>query len=145
MDISVKNIVDSVSFISNVLTVIVSSIAVYVFFSKKKEITAAFKLLINFSYQTTLNELRGKLDRLNEYNVKEAEDIAEIKNIMHEICGQIRGNIRLTSAAPELAQKFENLGNGKNLTEPNKRSLVSETREFLKNVDVGNVENLMGG
>ena len=142
---SIKIIVDVVSFFSNTLTVVVSSIAIYVFFAKKKEITAAFNLLINFSYQTTLNEIRGKLDRLNEYNVKEAEDIAEIKNIMHEICGQIRGNIRLTTAAPELAQKFENLANGKKLTEPNKRSLVSETREFLKNIDVSNVENIIGG
>jgi len=139
-----KIISDLASFVANILTIFSSALVLYLFLSKRQEISGAFKLLINYSYQTTLSDLRAKLERLNEYNVNEATEIDEIKNILHEISGQIRGNKRLKNEAPDLAQKFETLANGKKLTEPNKRSLVSETREVLRNIGVDNFEDLMG-
>lgn len=125
-------------------TIAASALAIYLVIAKRDEISAAFRLLLNYSYQTTLAELKEKLERLNEYNANEASDLGEIRNILHEIAGQIRGNPKLHVAAPELAARVESLANAKRLTEPLKRSLVSEVREKLKNINVDSIEDILG-
>lgn len=134
-----KLIADYVSLAANMLTVIASSIAIYVFFAKGKEIKSAFKLLLNWSFQLTLADLRSKIDRLNEYNANEQTEIDEIRNILHEIAGQVRGNRKLADAAPDLAERLERLAVSKRLTEPTKRSIVSEVRETLRNIEVNSI------
>lgn len=137
-----KTFLDIVSLASNILTIIASAIAVYLFFSKRKEISSAFTLLLNWSFQTTLSDLRGKLDRLNEYNANEPTETQEIKNILHEIAGQIRGNSRLQQSAPQLAERLESLASGRRLTEPNKRSMVAEVREVMRNIQVNSMSQV---
>ncbi len=137
-----KIFLDIVSLASNILTIIASVIAVYLFFSKRKEISSAFTLLLNWSFQTTLSDLRGKLDRLNEYNANEPTETQEIKNILHEIAGQIRGNSRLQQSAPQLAERLESLASGRRLTEPNKRSMVAEVREVMRNIQVNSMSQV---
>lgn len=137
-----KIFLDIVSLASNILTIIASAIAVYLFFSKRKEIFSAFTLLLNWSFQTTLSDLRGKLDRLNEYNANEPTETQEIKNILHEIAGQIRGNSRLQQSAPQLAERLESLASGRRLTEPNKRSMVAEVREVMRNIQVNSMSQV---
>lgn len=139
-----KFAVDIFSILGNTFTIVASGIAIYLFLTKRSEITAAFRLLLSYSYQTTLSELKEKLERLNEYRATDPKDISEIKNILHEIAGQIRGNAKLHAAAPDLARRCEALASGKKLTEPNKRSLVSEIREVLKNLNVTNIEDFTG-
>jgi hypothetical protein len=129
---------------ANVLTIVASAIAILVFILGRKKISAAIELLLTFSFQTTLSELKEKLERLNEYNANEPTDLAEIRNILHEIAGQIKGNERLKRAVPELASKVEAVANGKKLSEPSKRSLVSELREHLRNIQVSNIEPMIG-
>lgn len=136
--------VDLASLIGNAFTSVASAIAIYLFATKRAEISSAFRLLLNWSFQTTLADLRGKLDRLNEYNANEASEIAEIKNILHEIAGQLRGNAQLQSAAPGLATRVEGLAASKRLTEPAKRSMVAEVREVLKTIQVNSLEQTTG-
>ena len=121
-------------------TIGASAVALIVFFSKRRELSAALSILLNWSYQTTLSDITGKLDRLNEYNANEQSDIAEIKNILHEIAGQIRGNAKLLTAAPLIADRLEALASGRKLTEPNKRSMVAEVREVIRNLQINAVE-----
>lgn len=139
-----KLLADLVSFIANVLTAIASGIAIWVFLRKGKEISAAFALLLNWTFQTTLADLRGKLDRLNEYNANEAADHAEIRNIVHEIAGQVRGNGRLRRSAPELALRLETFAARPRLAEPAKRAMVAEVREVLRNIQVNSMETNLG-
>lgn len=134
-----KLIADSISLAANLLTIIASAIAIYVFFFKAKEIKSAFKMLLNWSFQLTLTDLRSKIDRLNEYNANEQTEIDEIRNILHEIAGQVRGNRKLAEAAPDLAERVERLAGSKRLTEPIKRSIVSEIRETLRNIEVNSI------
>ena len=141
---TIKPVFDVVHLIADVFTIAASGIAIYLFVAKRAEITAAFRLLLSYSYQTTLAELKEKLERLNEYNANEPNDLPEIRNICHEIAGQIRGNPKILAAAPNLAQKVENTAAMKRLTEPLKRSLVSEVREVLKNMNVSSIEDLLG-
>lgn len=134
-----KLIIESVSLAANILTIIASAIAIYVFFVRGKEIRSAFKMLVNWSFQLTLTDLRSKIDRLNEYNANEQTEIDEIRNILHEIAGQVRGNRKLVEAAPDLAERVERLAVSRRLAEPAKRSIVSEIRETLRNIEVNSI------
>jgi hypothetical protein len=133
---TLKTIADVVSFLANALTIGASSIAIYIFFTKRAEISSAFSALLGWSFQTTLSDLKGKLERLNEYNANEETDQFEIRNILHEIAGQIRGNQRLQSIAPDLANRLERLASQKKLSEPAKRSMVAEAREVIRNIQI---------
>ncbi len=134
-----KPYLDVLAGVANAFTIVASGLAVYLFAINRGKISAAFQLLLSYSFQTTLTELKEKLERLNEYNANEASEQSEIRNILHEIAGQIRGNPRLLTAAPLLAEKVEVLALSKRLSEPSKRSIVSEVREQLKNIQVNNM------
>jgi predicted nucleic acid-binding Zn-ribbon protein len=134
-----KSVFDWIAMIANVFAIIASGIAIYIFVAKRAEIGNALALLMNWSFQTTLSDLKSKLERLNEYNANEESEVAEIRNILHEVSGQIRGNNRIVAAAPILADRLERLASSKKLTEPLKRSMVSEVREVLRNLEVNSV------
>ena len=136
----IKPYLDALAGVASVFTILASGLAIYLFAINREKISAAFQLLLNYSFQTTLAELKEKLERLNEYNASEPSELPEIQNILHEIAGQIRGNPRLLTAAPLLAKKVEALAQNKRLSEPLKRSIVSEVREQLKNIQVNNME-----
>lgn len=139
-----KLIIDIASLISNAFTVVASGIAIYVFVVKGPELRTALSLLLNWSFQLTLTELKSKLERLNEYNANEPTEVDEIRNILHELAGQIRGNKRLLGAAPALANQLESLAVSKKLTEPRKRMAVAELRETLRNIEVNNLAEQSG-
>ncbi|MFM0501936.1 hypothetical protein [Paraburkholderia caffeinilytica] len=130
--------------VANVLVIIASAIAIYVFFKNRKKISAAVDLLLNYSFHTTLGELKDKVERLSEYKATDAQDVPEIKYILHEMAGQIRGNSRLATPFADLLAKIERMGSAKTILETHKRSLVSEIRERLKNISIENVESIAG-
>lgn len=142
---SLKPWLDGVALLANIFTIVASAIAIGVFIAKRKELSTALELLLNWSYQTTLSDIVGKLDRLNEYNASEADDLAEIRNILHEIAGQFRGNVRLLNSAPRIPERLEYLAAGRRLTEPNKRSMVAEVREVIRNLKVNSIDPQIGG
>lgn len=135
-----KTYLDALAGLANVFTIVASGLAIYVYFTARGKFSAALQLLMNYSFQTTLTELKEKLERLNEYNANEPTELPEIRNILHEIAGQIRGNERLLAVAPKLATKIENLAQSKKLLEPSKRSIVSEVREQLRNIQLNSIE-----
>lgn len=131
--------------IANVFTIFASGIAIYIFFAKREEISSVFNLLINYTHQLSLSEVREKIERLNEYNAKDPEQCENIINIFNEIIGQIRGNERLKAHFSELLGTMESLASDKRrLTEPRKRALVSELRERLRHLNVKSIDNLVG-
>ncbi len=137
---SVKPYLDLLSGIANAFTIAASVLAIYIYVTSRETISTAFKLLLNYSFQTTLSELKEKLERLNEYTAKEPDHIPEIQSILHEIAGQIKGNSRLLACAPELPERIERLAGSKKITEPLKRSMVSELREILRNLQINSME-----
>lgn len=130
--------------VANIFTIFASGIAIWLFITNREKISAAIQLLLNFSFQTTLAELKEKLERLNEYNANEPDDLPEILNILHEIAGQIRGNPRLFTAVPQLIDKIDALTKNGKLRETKKRAIVSEIREQLRNIQVNNIGSIMG-
>jgi len=128
-----------------VFAIIASGIAIYIFLFKGKTISSVFELLVNYSHQLSLSEVKEKLERLNEYNAKDPAQCEKIVNILNEIIGQIRGNIRLKIHFNELLTTIEILVSDKRkITEPRKRTLVSELRERLRHLNIKNIDNLVG-
>ena len=100
---------DGLAVLADAATLLASGLAIWVYFANRKKISAAIQVLLNYSFHTTLTELKEKLERLNEYSAKEADDIPEIQNILHEIAGQIRGNKKLMESISDLPEALESL------------------------------------
>ncbi|MDX9918332.1 MAG: hypothetical protein RBT15_10040, partial [Gudongella sp.] len=114
-----------------------SGIDIYIFVFKKKEISSVFKALINYTRQLTLTELSSKLDRLNELNANDPSQKEKAINIFSEINGQIKGNKRLREQFSEVISELESYCVlSSRVTEPRKRSLVSQIREIIRSYDV---------
>ena len=130
---------NAISFLSDLFAIIAASIAIWLFFYKSNEIKTAFNLLLNWSFQLTLTDLKSKIERLNEYSTKKPEELEEIRNILHEIAGQMKGNEQIVKSSNDLISRIEKLANSKLLDEPRKRSIISEIREVLRNMQVNSV------
>lgn len=128
-----------VSFLADLFAIVAASIAIWLFFTKSNEIKTAFNLLLNWSFQLTLTDLKSKIERLNEYTAKDPDELEEIRNILHEIAGQMRGNEQIVKSSNDLISKIEKLAGSRLLDEPRKRSIISEIREVLRNMQVNSV------
>ncbi|MES2140827.1 MAG: hypothetical protein V4511_14055 [Bacteroidota bacterium] len=130
--------------VANLLTIIVSGIALYVFFFNREKITSAINFILNYSNQLTLTDLKFKIEKLNEYNSNDPDQKKEVINILHEIEGQILGNKNLKEKLKEQLDKIVIFTcNSKLLTEPKKRSLVSELKESIRNLDASNYNDII--
>jgi hypothetical protein len=124
-----------VAFVADLAEIVGVGLALYVFFAKRTEIRAAFGLLLSYSYQLTFSELRSKLDRAADLRATDPEEREEIKAIMNDIAGQLRGSRILRRPCADLVQRLEEYtGKGKN-PEPLKRNLLAEVRERLRHID----------
>ncbi|MDQ5985569.1 MAG: hypothetical protein CSYNP_01281 [Syntrophus sp. SKADARSKE-3] len=133
-----------ITVITSVVQAIAAGIAIYLFISQKDKIRSVFKLLVNYSFQTTLSELKAKLEKLNDYNVVDSDSKHVVLCVLNEIEGQISGNTILVEKCGMILKKLSRFTKNPNLlTEPMKRSLVSQLRETLRNIDIENYDELM--
>lgn len=138
-------IAEIVSFLANALTIVASGIAIYLFFWKGKIISSVFNVLVNYTTQLTLSELKEKLDVLNKLKATQDEDRDEIINVMHEITGQLKGNPKLMPHFLTLISNIEKVTTTKGkLTEPWKRAIVSEIREKIRHIGVITIDEISG-
>ena len=78
------------------------------------------------------------------FNSNDATQKLEVINILNEIEGQILGNNEFKQKLELQLIKIEAFTtNPKLLTEPKKRSLVSELKESLRNLDVSNYKTII--
>lgn len=127
------------------ISVVASSIAVYLFFFKRDAIKSVLMLLTSYASQQTLGELRSKIDRLNTLSYNEPSNQDEIIILFNEIVGQIKGNKKLCSHCNEIVERISKLAdNPKKLTEPAKRSVISQLRELLRHYDLINYADMRG-
>ncbi len=133
-----------VTFISRIFAMTASGIAIYVFFVNREKISSAILFVLNYSKQITLTELKYKIERLNDYTTNDVSQKEEVINILAEIEGQVLGNEMLNEELENQTKKINTyINNNKLLTEPMKRSLVSELRESVRNIDVSNYNNIV--
>lgn len=136
-----KESMELTALIANVMTIFASGIAIYIFLFKRKLISGVFTVLVSYATQLTLSELKGKLDRLNDFRAETDQD--EVVNVLHDICGQLKGNPRLAPHFEELIKRIHKATTAKNkISEPTKRSIVSEIREKIRHVDILTLEQI---
>jgi len=129
---------------ANILTIFVSGIAIYVFIYNKDRITSAINLILNYSNQLTLTDIKFKIERLNDYNANDNLQKVEVINILHELQGQILGNKNLKEQLIDQLRKIESYTTTPRLfTEPRKRSLVSELKESIRTLDAANFNDII--
>lgn len=145
--LNIKDIDFWINFSANILTVIVSAIAIFVYLFNREKVASALNFILNYSTQLTLADLRFKIERLNDYNANLPEQNIEVVNILHEIEGQILGNKFLKEQLNEQLLKVSVFTTkNKSIAEPKKRSLVSELRESVRNLDANNfIKNSTNG
>ncbi|MBA2923619.1 hypothetical protein G9Q84_12025 [Pseudomonas sp. P7] len=140
--------ISAVSFLSDMASWLASSIAIYLFVTKRKAIASVFSVLINYSHQLTLSEIKEKLELLNNFNANEPGHTETISNIFHDLLGQMRGNDKLIVLMSVQIEKLEVLFDRdvkvKPITEAKKRALISEIREKVRHLNVQNIDELAG-
>jgi len=130
--------------VASIIQATAAGIAIYLFIFKRDKIKSIFNLLVNYSFQTTLSELRSKLEKLNEYNASDPNQKNDVSCVLNDIEGQIRGNEVLLDKCSKILKRIARFTKDQEvLTEPKKRSLVSELRENLRNIDINNYDELM--
>ena len=133
-----------INVLAGLLTIVVSAIAIYVYIKNKDKIASSINFILNYSKRMTLSELKYKIERLNDYKTTDENQKIEVINILSEIEGQISAN---KSIKKELSEQFDKICNfvlnPKLLTEPKKRSLVSELRECIRNIDISNQQEIV--
>lgn len=122
-------------FLADSVTVAAAVIGVYFYLTKREQISAVFRTLINYASRITLEELRFKLERLNDLHVSDKDD-DEIINVLNEISGQINGNARLRGRLADWLGRVRVITEKRSISEPQKRSLVSELRETLRHIEL---------
>lgn len=138
-------ILDSLSGLADVFTIVASGIAIWIFITKRRAITSVFRLLLKYGYQITLSELRSKLDRIADLRVADDTQKEQIINIMSEVLGQIRGNPRLRSWFAEEMKSVELFISDKQLlSEPAKRTIVAQLRERLRQLELESIDSSQG-
>lgn len=136
----------TISVVADMFTIGASGIAIFLFFFKRNDIGAFFRAVVNFTNQTSLAEVRQKLEELSSLNAADVTQAAEVASIFHDICGRIDGNPQLNARFSDFAIRVRRAtGNTKRpISEPQKRALVSELRECLRHLDAVNYSEAMG-
>ena len=134
-----------VSLAANALSIIVSLLAIIIFLTKRKSIATAIKLLLNYSFRSTFSELTSKLDKLVDLRSEDPEQKKEMICLLNDIIGQVKGNKKLHVACDKLIRQFVKYAERPDrVNDPTTRSLVSQLRETLKNIDLKDFDGILG-
>lgn len=134
-----------VTFIDSVTSIVVASVGVYIYLTKRKSIKGFFNLLTNYSLQNTIYELFEKLNKLNDFSADDKNRVVknDIQCLLQDIKGQIEGNKFLKDQfVSDFEELHEYFDNSKKLTEPDKRRIVSRIREKLRTLNLETYSDL---
>ena len=81
--------------ITDCFTIVASGIVIYVFCMKRRAISPMLRALEQQSVKATINELYGKIDELNDLNASAEEQREDVRLVLSDVLGQLRGNPRL--------------------------------------------------
>jgi len=135
----------TVDFLGDLFTVLASALALYLYFFRRGEISAAIKAISNFAYQSTLAELRQKLEVLSNLHANNADQIDDINSTWHDVCGQIEGNPSLVVECAEFVRRVKRTTTrAAPISQPQHRALISQLREKLRHIDVTTFVEALG-
>ncbi len=137
-------VIQSLNLIESVLSIGAAGIVVYLFIYKRKSISSIYHILLNYTFRTTIMELKIKIEKLNDLNANDDTDRKDVINILNEIVGQMRGNPILNRNCTEIINKLSKSANSPRLNDARKRTVLFELRENLNYIDVQEHNNILG-
>lgn len=131
------------SFLDVISSTIAAIIVIYLFLFKRKAISSIYTLLLNYIFQTSQNELLGKIKEVTGINAD--DDPQKVSEILFDIKGQMQGNpilaIKCKSILNKLS-KFEK--HPERITNVNIIGLMAELKEKIKYINIQSYNEFMG-
>jgi hypothetical protein len=136
-------IVNIISTAADIVEITVGTVALYLAWTQREKISAAFSILFSHSLQISLADLRHWLETLDENNINGNDESKKVRTSLAHIFGKIKGNKILYShfgdkMLKRLKVMIEDLDEGRGVQETSKVSLCSEIRESLATLEVEN-------
>ena len=94
----------ALNIISNLLTIMATSVALYVAYKQRKNIGRFARAVINLSLRTALSDLLLNAEKLRDIDISDSRQAKASRRILGEIKGQVQGNAFLP---PEVRQEIE--------------------------------------
>lgn len=132
-----------VSFIANIIEILAGGTALFVVWTQREKISAAFSVLLNYSFQISLADFKHWLEKLSEDIFIENDEYKNVRIALAHIYGKLRGNPRLNKHFGDKMLKririmIDDIDNKKIVNQTEKISLYSEIKESLTTLEIEN-------
>lgn len=131
----------SVSLIADITEIALGISAIVVAWTQRDKISSAFSILLNYSFQASLSELKHWIEILQENSEEDGDSSRKFRQAIAFIFGKIKGNPVLYAHFTEkmlrrLKLMMDDLDSNKTVTTTHKIRLYSEIRESLYTLEV---------
>ncbi len=138
--------IEITSFLANIIQILFGGTALFFAWTQRDKISAAFSILLGYSLQASLSDLRHWIEKLQESSVEENDPSKKFRTALAYISGKIKGNTILYEHFGDKVLKRLNvmmldLDDEKVVTQTIKMSLCSEIKERLTTLEVKNYKS----
>jgi hypothetical protein len=135
--------IQAISTFSDIVEICVGLTALWVAWTQRDKISTAFSILLGYSLQTSLGDLRHWLERLQEHNIDGTDESSRVRRDLAYIRGKIKGNkVLYTHFGDKILKRVNemigDLDQRRPVSETSKISLCSEIKERLATLEVEN-------
>jgi len=131
-----QDIVLAVGLISNILTILLSVIALWGLVVKRKQLGLAFQMLLTSHLDRRMTRVRETLTRLESLNYDKKTQRGEVRNLLAQLCGSLAAISEESDELSELVDELHEYHHeNQPLTENNKRYLLSKLQGILDEID----------
>lgn len=127
-------IVQITGFFANVLTILASCLAIYIFWTNRGQISQVLKDIASWRVHASVQEVTHKIVKLKEVNIEKSPDEARI--LLSELIGQLNGVPEFRPELDGLIKKLRRLSTDKIPVNTKKQELLSELTERMKNIQL---------
>lgn len=136
-------LVGIVSFLADVIQVILGVIALWIAWTQREKISNAFSILLNYSLRISLADLHHWLQELHDNDVNGNDASKKVRIALAHIYGKIKGNPDLAKHIEDKLIKrvkimMEDLDGGRTVSETSRISICSEIQARLASLEIEN-------
>lgn len=127
-------IVQATGFFADLLTILASLVAIYVFWMNRSEIGQVLKQIAGWRVHASTHEVLHKINKLSELDSE--TNLSDSKILLSQIIGQLNGVPEFSSELDDLVKEFRKLAKAKTVPNAKKQELLSELTERLRNIQL---------
>lgn len=127
-------IVKATGFFADLLTILASLVAIYVFWMNRSEIGQVLKQIAGWRVHASTHEVQHKINKLSELDSE--KNLSESKILLSQLIGQLNGVPEFSPELNDLLMELRKLARGKTVPNAKKQELLSELTERLRNIQL---------